>query len=267
MSRHPLALDARRPAVVVPLTGADAGELLAQVRALPGSGVDVLEWRVDLLAAVDGAGACAGAGAGDAVVSSAIDVLRAVAPEFPELPLLATVRTTREGGGADLDAEAYAQLVGALAESGPVDAVDVEHRHPGAASARAAAERAGVQVVASYHDFDATPPVEEIVGVLAEMEEAGADVAKIAVTPRSAADVVTLLDATERRFRDARRPLVTVAMGALGAPSRLVGGVFGSAATFATAGAASAPGQLPVDDMRSVLDVLARAEGGAADRV
>ena len=74
-------------------------------------------------------------------------------------------------------------------------------------------------------------------------------------------DVVTLLDATERRFRDARRPLVTVAMGALGAPSRLVGGVFGSAATFATAGAASAPGQLPVDDVRSVLDVLARAAG------
>ena len=76
--------------------------------------------------------------------------------------------------------------------------------------------------------------------------------------PRSAADVVSLLDATERRYRQARIPLITMSMGALGAVTRIGGGAFGSAATFATVGAASAPGQLPADGVRAALDLLHR---------
>jgi 3-dehydroquinate dehydratase-1 len=111
-------------------------------------------------------------------------------------------------------------------------------------------------VVASNHDFDATPPAAEIVARLEAMEAAGADVAKIAVMPRSAADVVTLIAATESRHRVAGIPLITMSMGALGAVTRIGGGTFGSAATFATVGAASAPGQLPAVGVRAALDLL-----------
>src|SRR5699024_4483861 len=70
------------------------------------------------------------------------------------------------------------------------------------------------------------------------------------------ADVVTLIAATERRHRDAGIPLVTMSMGSLGAITRIGGGVFGSAATFATVGPASAPGQLPAAGVRAALDLL-----------
>ncbi len=78
--------------------------------------------------------------------------------------------------------------------------------------------------------------------------------------PRSRADVLTLLSATEemaRRWAD--RPIITMSMGGDGVVSRLCGEVFGSAMTFGTAGQASAPGQIPVEELRVVLNILHRA--------
>lgn len=222
---------------------------------------DLIEWRVDLyepFTATTGADTVGGrdaAGSGFDPVP-VVAALGALAAALPDTPILATFRTTAEGGGAPLSDELYVRLVDTLAASGLAAAVDVEYRHPLAARAIAAAHDHGVAVVASNHDFDATPPVEEIVTHLAAMEEAGADVAKIAVMPRSAADVVTLLTATERRYRDAGIPLITMSMGASGAVTRVGGGVFGSAATFATVGEASAPGQLPAAGVRAALDLL-----------
>jgi 3-dehydroquinate dehydratase-1 len=53
-----------------------------------------------------------------------------------------------------------------------------------------------------------------------------------------------------------------MAMGGLGAVSRVCGGVFGSALTFAVGAAPSAPGQMPIDDVRAALAVLQRASSG-----
>ena len=50
-----------------------------------------------------------------------------------------------------------------------------------------------------------------------------------------------------------------MAMGALGAVSRLAGGEFGSALTFAVGQAASAPGQMPVRELRAALAALKAA--------
>jgi 3-dehydroquinate dehydratase-1 len=41
--------------------------------------------------------------------------------------------------------------------------------------------------------------------------------------------------------------------------SRICGGVFGSALTFAVGAAPSAPGQIAIEDVRAALDVLQRA--------
>ena len=79
------------------------------------------------------------------------------------------------------------------------------------------------------------------------MQRLGADICKIATMPHSPADVLTLLDATRIMAEEhADRPLITMAMGALGIVSRVSGETFGSAATFGMAGTPSAPGQIPV---------------------
>lgn len=254
MPRHQLRLDARSPSIIVPITADDDARLADQAGLLVGHpAVDIVEWRVDLYEPF-----IAGAGR---VPAPAVAALEAVSRLLPDTPILATFRTTAEGGDAEISDDAYVHLVEALAATGLAAAVDVEYRHARAAEAIAAAHEHGVSVVASNHDFTATPPAEEISARLGAMESAGADVAKIAVMPRSAADVVTLIAATEQRSRAAGIPLITMSMGALGAVTRIGGGTFGSAATFATEGAASAPGQLPATGVRAALDLLA---GGPA---
>ncbi|MFD2392489.1 type I 3-dehydroquinate dehydratase [Dietzia aerolata] len=206
------------------------------------------EWRVDLYEPFT-----AGSGLDPAPAVAALERLAAL---LPDTALLVTFRTTAEGGTAEISGPAYLALLDAVAATGLACAVDVEYRHPMADQAIAAAQRHQTAVVASNHDFEGTPATEEIVTRLQAMEEAGADVAKIAVMPRSAGDVVRLLEATERRYRDAQIPLITMSMGGLGAVTRIGGGVFGSAATFATVGAASAPGQLPAAGVRAALELL-----------
>ena len=114
-------------------------------------------------------------------------------------------------------------------------------------------------MVGSNHDFGGTPDKADLLYRLRRMQDLGADIPKIAVMPKSEADVIALLDATqEMHTRYADRPIITMSMGR-GVISRLCGEYFGSAMTFGAVGQVSAPGQIPADELRSVLAILHRA--------
>ena len=119
------------------------------------------------------------------------------------------------------------------------------------------AHTAGVPVVCSSHDFAKTPPRAELVHRMVAMQQAGADLPKVAVMPQSRTDVLELLAATAKMAEHhPETPVITMSMGALGAVSRLAGETFGSAMTFANPGQASAPGQISLDIVNEVLDAL-----------
>ena len=89
------------------------------------------------------------------------------------------------------------------------------------------------------------------------MQQAGADLPKLAVMPQSRTDVLELLAATaEMAGLHPETPIITMSMGALGAVSRLSGEALGSAMTFANPGQASAPGQVSLEVVNEVLDAL-----------
>ena len=275
-----------RPAVAVALTGPGPDELGTQAQRAAGAGADVLELRLDLLEVVQEglaapSGHCPRAGEpGDAdavarsVADAATQALSAVAQAAPGLPVLLTLRTAAEGGQAALSDPAYGatllRLVRALqagAPDGPggraaAAALDVELGRGCLAQVASAAHGAGLDVVASFHDFSGTPDEEEIVHCLARMEAQGADVAKVAVMPHDPADVARLLMATARARESLGVPLVTMAMGELGVVTRVGGGVFGSTLTFAVVPdptgqeTPSAPGQPPLVQVRAALDLL-----------
>ena len=120
-----------------------------------------------------------------------------------------------------------------------------------------AAHEAGVAVVASNHDFDKTPDKDDIVGRLRKMQELDADIPKIAVMPQNKKDVLTLLAATEEMVSEyADRPIITMSMAGTGIVSRMCGEVFGSALTFGAVGKVSAPGQIDVEELRTVLGII-----------
>jgi 3-dehydroquinate dehydratase I len=258
-------LGAGTPQVCVPIVAATPEDAVAAARALPDGAADVVELRLDHLT---------GSALDPGLARAAVAAVRAALPAT--VPLLATFRSAREGGAQAADDDAYAAIVdaviggaviggavidGAGAEGAEVggqtaDAIDVELATPGVADLVSRARAAGLAVVVSHHDFAATPPADEIVALLRRQRDVGADVCKVAVMPHDPDDVLALLTATRAFARDADRPVVTVAMGALGVVSRLAGGVFGSAMTFASAGAASAPGQVDVDRLRAALALL-----------
>ena len=98
--------------------------------------------------------------------------------------------------------------------------------------------------------------------LLTAMADAGADVAKLAVTPADPADAARLLQATAQAAAlRPETPLLTMAMGPLGAVTRVCGAAFGVCASFGTAGAASAPGQPDAAALRAALSALAACRG------
>lgn len=245
-----LTFTATRPAIIVPLVGPDAATLEDEATRAAAAGADCLEWRVDLWQ-------------GPLTREAITGVVAGLREAAGDRPLLATLRTTAEGGEAEIDENSYLAAIRLLVAGG-VDLVDVEILRVWAREAIAAAHGGGVPVVGSRHSFGGTPPEDAIVAALAFAENLGADIAKVAVMPSDALDTLTLLRATARRFEHARVPLVAIAMGDAGVLSRVVGPAFGSCATFATVPDAigiapsSAPGQAPIATVRAALDALAR---------
>ena len=264
------------PAVAVSLTGPSLAHARAQARSAIGAGADVLELRVDLL---EETGALTAAPM-DTAAARVLECLQGVgevangADADAGAPLLLTCRTAVEGGRAHLDDAAYGALLRSVLD-GLADwvperrpaAIDVEVQRGCLRRVCKQAHGLGVDVVASFHDFEATPPDEVLEGVLARMADEGADLAKIAVWPTSADDVARLLGVCARATAgtgEAAAPDVPVAamsMGALGAVSR-VAPAFGTALTFAVVPdeqgetRASAPGQMPIQDVRRCLELL-----------
>jgi 3-dehydroquinate dehydratase-1 len=124
------------------------------------------------------------------------------------------------------------------------------------------ARETGVRLIAFFHNFQETPSAEALVAKFVAMEKAGADAVKIAVMPRELRDVLTLLDATLTAQSAVSVPVISMSMGGFGSLSRLFGWVFGSSVSFAVGEARSAPGQVPIEQLNAVVDVVHRCLKG-----
>ena len=230
--------------IITPLMGTTPALLSAEIEAVASQAVDLVEWRVDpLLTALEPASNRR------AAINEAWEAAVSQAP----LPVLATIRTTAEGGAAELSASEYAELVALLA--GLADAVDVEIARAESCALILRAHQAGAAVIASFHDFNETPPDDTLAALYAQMAEAGADVLKVACRVTTPEDALRVLVAQISAHREHRRPIIGIGMGEAGAITRIAGAPLFSAATFASVGVSSAPGQFTVEETRSGLDL------------
>lgn len=242
-------LGSGRPKVAVPITGTTAAAILDQAATIQQASPDLVEWRIDYFAGVQDAQQLAATG----------EKLRAV---LGDLALLTTFRTHGEGGALPLSDQAYFTICQQVIAGGYTDAIDVERYHDEKA-VKAIVKQAHDQrlvVIMSNHDFDKTPAAAEIVQRLTSMAAFGADVPKMAVMPQSVADVLTLLTATYQAASTLNQPIITMSMADLGKVSRIAGEVFGSAVSFGTVGAASAPGQIELTHLKHDLEDLKLTE-------
>ena len=235
-----------KPKICVPVLGKTEEEILKSAKHVQSVGVDLLEWRADWYEHVDDFDK----------VEKILGELRKV---VGETPILFTFRTAKEGGSKSISDEDYMKINKFVCDKHLADLIDVE-MFSGEEIIRemiSYAHEKAMLVVGSNHDFRGTPSKKQIVLRLQLMQHFQADIIKIAVMPKNKEDVIALLLATEEMVsKYAKVPVVTMSMSELGVLSRVSGELFGSAITFASAGIASAPGQIPVEKMKPMLEVL-----------
>lgn len=235
-----------KPKICVPIVERNRETILSYAEKALDKKPDLLELRMDWFEGMSN-------------VQTVVSLLKDLRDVIGDTVLLFTIRTANEGGEADISVQDYEVLCQRACESGCIDLIDVEAFVQEGLLERICeiAHQNNVYVVASNHDFEKTPKEQELVRRLQYMEEHGADIPKLAVMPQNERDVITLLSATLRYHEDGgRKPIITMSMGKLGGASRMAGEAFGSAVTFATAGQVSAPGQIAIEEMKNILDVL-----------
>ncbi|MDP2766996.1 MAG: type I 3-dehydroquinate dehydratase [Candidatus Methanoperedens sp.] len=193
-------------------------------------GADILELRIDLL------------GADARKILAKLNKLG--------LPVIITNRMKQEGGAWEVSEDERIQKLLSLLPL--ADAVDIELCAEKRDVVVKKAKGTGKTVIISTHDFQRTPEIDIMLGVIRESFEAGADIAKLAVTPHSLEDVLRLLEVTLR----SKGAVCTIAMGDMGRHSRVVAPIYGSVMTYGYVDTPTAPGQLRVDELKYMLKIL-----------
>ena len=173
-----------KPVICVPVVAPERETIIETIKSLTEQKVQMIEWRVDCFREAD-----------DVVAVRA--VLDTVKPFLTETIFLFTFRTKQQGGSRRMEEWKILKLNETAAKSGCADMIDLEFfeaTKPEKEIRRF--QRMGVRVIASHHDFDATPDDRILRMLMEQMQQGGADVAKLAVMPQSADDVVRLLKLT-----------------------------------------------------------------------
>jgi 3-dehydroquinate dehydratase-1 len=203
-----------------------------QLLALSANHIDLCELRIDRLY---------GSSANLATLSSKISI-----------PKIATVRDSSEGGANGLPEATRLELFQRWLPH--CNLVDIELSNLSRFSALIEqAESEGKEIIFSFHDFEKTPSLEVLQGMLDHCRLRQNQIFKVATNVEHWSDVETLVHLIERN------PEIRVAamgMGKFGKLSRLVLARLGSCLTYGSIGESVVPGQWPVSELARLLSEL-----------
>ncbi|MGN1275844.1 MAG: type I 3-dehydroquinate dehydratase, partial [Floccifex sp.] len=102
-----------KPKICIPVMGKTCEDLKKEIEDLNGLSFDIIEWRMDHFTEILN-------------VEKALEAVTLVRELLKDTVLLATFRTSKEGGEMDISNEDYVTLNKAMIDSNKVDFVDVE---------------------------------------------------------------------------------------------------------------------------------------------
>jgi 3-dehydroquinate dehydratase-1 len=165
-----------------------------------------------------------------------------------------TIRPENEGGKFSNDPKKRAEIISNFIHRKPLF-VDIEYELISSNDFIAdLVESENTRILVSWHDFSQTPEFEYLLDQVKKMQVYSPFI-KIVTTARSIDDSIKILNIYPSI--DSHITLIAFAMGEPGVLSRVLSTVVGEAAfTYASVGAPLAPGQLSVDQMRSIYDLF-----------
>lgn len=238
-----------RLCIALGFTGVE--KLIEHARREHEAGESFFEFRLDYLTAPE----------------QGIGAISAFLKAHPDCTILATCRRHQNQGRFNGSIEDQVRILTAASEAG-ARAVDIEIESAEQTTARLEGLRGQSYLVLSYHNFQSTPSTE---AVLQRMMKIPADAYKIVTTARKPTDNLRVLELTRSH---PRAPVVVLAMGEAGLPTRVLstamGGLFTYAAPLGAEGTAS--GQISARLLRHLYRVekfskAAKIYGVVADPV
>jgi 3-dehydroquinate dehydratase type I len=222
--------------ICIPVVAANQSEALRFI-ARSADRADILELRMDLLT--------------NGKLAGLLDAIRLASPS---VQVLVTNRPRRAVGEEGEEARIAVLLEAVSCGADFVD-VELETAEVWREKVRVLIGKNGnrTRLILSHHDFRQTPSRRELIKILNAAADAGAQVTKIVTQARTPADNLTLLGLIPYAKRR-EREIIAFCMGDLGKMSRIMSPLLGALFTFATLeeGCESAPGQLPVKEMRQI---------------
>jgi len=198
------------PRICIALGLPDVRNLLEHARREAEAGETFLEFRLDYLH-----DPCKGA-----------EAIREFLDSFPDCTLVATCRRHQNRGKFNGSIEEQLAVLDLAVDHG-AHAIDVEIETAEVAPERLSQFRGRAQVILSYHNFEATPPMDTVVN---RMLRVTADAYKVVTTARKPSDNVRVLAAAKAL---PKHRMVVLAMGELGFPTRVLSPVFGGIYSYA----------------------------------
>ncbi len=222
------------PRVCIALGFTDVDNLREQARREIESGERFLEFRLDYLPQPE----------------HGIELIREFLAENADVTVLATCRRHQNHGKFNGSIEEQIRILDAAADAG-AQALDVEIETAEVAVPRLEHLRSKAFVVISYHNYDGTPALDP---VFRRMSKVPADALKIVTTAKKPSDNFRILSLARQH---ARIPVIVLAMGEVGFPSRVLATSFGGIYTYAapTSAEGTAAGQVSARLLRHLYRV------------
>jgi 3-dehydroquinate dehydratase / shikimate dehydrogenase len=222
------------PRICIALGLPDVPTLLDHARREAEAGETFLEFRLDFL---------------DNPLKGAASI-RDFLEQQPGCIVLATCRRHQNHGRFNGSIEEQLAVLDLAVRSG-AHALDIEIETAEGAQERLNQFRGRAQIVVSYHNYEATPPMDTVIGRMMNVQ---ADAYKVVTTARKPSDNLRVLSAAKAL---PKQHLVVLAMGELGFPTRVLSPVFGGIYTYAapTCAEGTAAGQVSARQLRHLYHV------------
>jgi 3-dehydroquinate dehydratase/shikimate dehydrogenase len=198
------------PRICIALGLPDASRLMEHARQEADDGETFFEFRLDHLDTPE----------------SGVKAIRDFLKQHPECIILATCRRHQNHGKFNGSVEDQLRILDLAIDAG-AQAIDVEIESAEAAADRLSAFRGRAQIIISYHNFETTPQLDVLVK---RMTRLPADAYKVVSTARKPSDNARVLALARLH---PRTPLIVLAVGELGFPTRVLSPAFGSLYTYA----------------------------------
>lgn len=198
-------------------------------------GPDLIELRADFLSEIND-------------IKNVVNLVNSMMDKT-DIPLLFTIRSSREGGEEiALNELEVLKLLKEICVRTDVYMIDyeVDNQSQNITELIDCAKKYDKKIILSYHNFKQTPSDDVLIEKVIKMAGLRADHAKIAVMPNKERDVFRLLELTQQLTSEVSIPLTTMSMGEKGKISRSLGWIYGSKITFAVGVKSSAPGQIEI---------------------